>query len=236
MKFSYAAPHGRNDPIRRTILLLATTLVVGATASTSLAKKPPPAPKPGAPTVTIAVKPSPVTFGTFASVSGALSTKASGVSVQLQAQPYPYNGAFKTVATKPTTANGGYSFAVAPDRGTHYRVVAKASPDATSPVVALSVRWRVGFSVSDSTPARGVLVRFSGSIHPAHPGGTVLVQKLTSAGWKTVTHTLLRAATATYSTYSIRIRIRSSARYRTRVSGDGLRVTGTSRTRTLTVH
>lgn len=217
--------------------MVATSILVAST-SVSLAAKPAPkpVPTPGAVTLSIAATPNPVTFGTPATVSGALSSKAVGVTVELQATPYPFTDPFKTVQTKATTTRGLYAFTVAPDRRTRYRAVAKASPSVTSSEVTLSVRWRVGFNVSDSTPARGTRVRFSGSVRPAHPGGTALVQKRTSTGWKTVTRTTLRAATASYSTYSIRVRVGSSASYRVRVSSDVLRSTGTSRTRALTVH
>jgi hypothetical protein len=215
--------------MRRAILFVAlitacTIPVVGAASAQS--KKP----QHGAPS--IAVKPNPLTFGSRATVSG----KATGaVQVTLEAQAYPYDAAFVSRATKTSETNGDYAFTVAPNVSTRYRVVAKSSPTQTSSTVSLSLAWRVGLRVSTSIPSRGAKVRFSGSVAPAHVGGRALLQKLTSAGYRTVASTRLKAGSSTSSVYSLSIRIYRSGSYRVRVPGDGARIAANSRVRSLRV-
>jgi hypothetical protein len=199
------------------------------------AAKPPPKPPKGA-TLTVAVAPNPLVFGHVATVSGKLGGPSNnGITVRLQSMPYPYTGAWIARATKVTAASGAYAFSVAPDRSTRFRVATVTSPAVTSGYVALGVAWQVGLKASTSTPSRGARVRFSGAVHPAHPGGTVLLQKRTATGFKTVSRTTLRAATSSFSSYSLSIRVSSSATYRVRVPGDGAHLAGTSRSRSLTV-
>lgn len=214
----------------RALLMIVSALVVALPATVALAAKPTKS------SLTIDAKPNPVVFGSAVTVSGNLASKATGVTVSLQALPHPYTGGYSTVGTATTTANGAYSLNVTPTRGTRYRTVAKTSPDVTSPEVTVAVARRVGFIASDTTPRRGILVRFRGSVRPANAGATALIQKLTSTGWKTVVSTTLKATSTSYSSYVRRVRVSSSASYRVRVSGSGAYATGTSRVRVLTVH
>jgi hypothetical protein len=216
----------------RKILLLVTALAVTA-VPVAIAAKPPKPPRNAKLTATF--KPTTIVFGKFVTIAGSLSSKTAGVSVQLQADPFPYDGKWLTRGTKPTDAQGNVSFALAPDVNSKLRLQTAAAPKLTSAEQVVGVRWRVGLRVSDSTPSKGQSIRFSGSVHPAHVGGTALIQKRTSSGFKTVKSTVLKAATNTYSTYSTRLRIRSTGTYRVRVPGDTTHLAGTSRTRTLTV-
>ena len=84
--------------------------------------------------------------------------------------------------------------------------------------------------VSDKTPRRGQRVRFSGLVTPAHDGTAVKLQRRTRTGWKTRQTLVLAAATplngVARSTYSTRLRVRSTGRYRAVVvptDGDHLR-------------
>ena len=80
-------------------------------------------------------------------------------------------------------------------------------------------------------------MRFYGSAKPAHAGARVSIQKLTRSGvYVTVARTRLRAATPTRSTYSRRVRIRRSARYRVKVFGDADHESGRSISRRVRVH
>ncbi|HEX6389962.1 MAG TPA: hypothetical protein VFZ89_10955, partial [Solirubrobacteraceae bacterium] len=120
---------------------------------------------------------------------------------------------------------------------TRYRVVAATSPTVTSAIVTVSVAYRVGLAVSDSTPRRGTRVRFSGSVGPRKDGATAFIQKRRSDGrFVTVARATLTQATATRSAYVRRVLINRSGVYRVRVSGDASHVAGISRTRTITVH
>jgi hypothetical protein len=182
-----------------------------------------------------------ITFGQKDTLSGQLQGGgAAGVTVDLQQEPAPFTGGFKNVsgASVVTDSSGKFSFTVQPGLSTKYRAVAKASPPVTSPELTLPVRFKVTLRLSDYTPKRGQRVRFSGANAPAHDGALVYIQRRTSTGsWRTVKRASLQhAATGDLSTYSTRIRVRSSGIYRSRVLGDSQHATGTSRRKRETVH
>jgi hypothetical protein len=208
-----------------------------ACAGPALAAKPPKGGKPNA-NLTIKASATVVSFGRSFTLTGTTKNIAIGATVEVQENPYPYAGfkpAGKTGVVDPT---GGYSIAgVVPQAHTQYKVVAKASPPVESGTVFVRVGLRVAFKVGDLTPKRGALVRFAGTVAPAHDGRPVLIQKKTSTGYRTVTRTtLLDNGTAT-SKYSKKLRIRASGTYRVVAeSVDQDHDNGTSRTRTLKVH
>jgi hypothetical protein len=193
--------------------------------------------------ISIAAKPAKVVFGKQAVISGQLTgTGTAGVSVQLQGTPAPYTTGYKPIGPPVTTDGSGYySFTVAPQMTTKYRVRADTKPPTTSGETTVTVALKVGLSVSDKTPKKGQKVRFRGSVWPAHDGKTASLQRRTSSGWKTVATTTLLAGTplngVTRSTYSIRRAIKKTGRYRVFVaSGDADHVDGKSRARKLRVH
>ncbi len=209
------------------VFALAIPLMAGA-------QKPP---KPGPTDLTIGARPDAITFGQSTTVSGQLKTQdKANKPVDLQEKPAGEN-AFKTVQTKNTEQSGAYSFSVKPVKNTRYRVVAKVSPPITSGEVEVPVRFRVGLRLSDSTPAAGQRVRFSGSVLPERDGRVVYIQKRTSTGgWRGVARTTLQDAGTTRSVYSKRIRLSRDGTFRARVVRDAQNATGTSRTRTANVH
>jgi hypothetical protein len=208
-------------------------------AGPALAAKPP---KNGNPNPNLSIKTSvnTVTFGRSVTITGSLKGAGAGTSIELQQNPYPYSGGFKaTGKTTVTDAQGNYTFAgVMPQLNTQYRVEAKTSPPSQSGNALVQVRLRVSFKVSDSTPARGQMVRFSGTATPAHDGKQVLIQKKSSTGaYRTVSSTTLLDNGTASSKYSKRLKIRRSGTYRVVVvSGDQDHLNGTSRSRTLRVH
>jgi hypothetical protein len=218
--------------MRRTFLLAAAVALTTVVGGTAIAAKPP---TKGA-TLTIAVSPTPVTFGTYTGVGGAISTKQAGVALILQAQPYPFTGKWADAGTAATAADGAYTFSTLPALNTHYRVVTKDKPAVQSPESGVQVRFKVGFAVGDATPKRGARVRFRGTVRPALPNGAVYVQKHTTAGWKTVKQLTMRTGTPTSSTWSVRLRIKHNGRYRAVVMGNGALETGISRVRRIVVH
>ncbi|MFN2444339.1 MAG: hypothetical protein ABR606_01915, partial [Vicinamibacterales bacterium] len=139
-------------------LALALALAPGA-----LAAKPPDKPPPTS-AITIEAKPAIVVFSGATSLSGRLTgAKAGAVNVGLeQDSTRPYGDSYSASANTMTANNGRYAFAVKPLVNTHYRVVAQASPPVTSAATLVRVRIRVGLTLSDTTPARGTRVRFSG--------------------------------------------------------------------------
>src|SRR3954449_3302556 len=214
------------------IILLAAALAAAAVPASQAAKPPKP---PKNAKLTATVKPTAIAFGKFVTASGHLTSNTANVPVELQADPYPFDGKWVTRGTKNTDAKGDVSFALAPNLNTKLRLQTSGAPKLTSAESTVTVAWRVGLRGSDSTPRKGQSIRFSGSVHPAHVGGTALIQKRTASGFKTVKSTVLKAATSTYSSYSTRMRIRSTGTYRVRIPADASHAAGVSRSRTLTV-
>lgn len=196
--------------------------------------------KPVASALTIEAKPAIIVFSGATTLSGRLSGgKSDGVKVRLeQDATRPYGDSYTaTGSTAVTASNGRYTLAVKPLVTTRYRVVAQASPAVTSAATLVRVRIRVGLSVSDATPARGRLVRFSGSASPAHDGRMAYIQRRSATGrFITVGRTTLRDAGTTRSTYSRGLRVSRDGVYRVKVAGDGDHINGFSRLRSLTVH
>ncbi|MDQ6836231.1 MAG: fibronectin type III domain-containing protein [Actinomycetota bacterium] len=189
--------------------------------------------------VTISSLPGAVTFGHTATLSGKASGPGKGGAlVALESNPYPYTHGFKpTGATTTTSQNGTYAFTVRPRVNTRYEVMAATKTPATSAPTTVGVKVRVTIHVSTLRPFLGHLVRFFGTVTPAHNGRFAQIQRRTSTGaWRTVASTKLVAAGKvngiSISRYSRRIRIRHSGTYRVRVNPhDGNHRAGNSATR-----
>jgi hypothetical protein len=207
-------------------------------AGPAVAAKPPPKPGKTNPNLTIKASATAVTFGRTVTLSGTTKQIAAGTTVEIQQNPYPYAGFKPTGKTGVVDPSGNWSIpGIAPQVHTQYKAVAKTSPPAESAAVFVRVRLRASFSVGDSTPKKGAMVRFFGTVAPAHDGKPVLIQKRTASGYKTVARTtLLDNGTAT-SKYSKKLRIRSTGTYRVIAESiDPAIDNGTSRTRTLRIH
>jgi hypothetical protein len=195
---------------------------------------------PGGNAVTIAANPKSIAFGKASALIGqVVGPNNGGVKLTLQSRPASVAGAqFADAATGTTDVAGNDSFGVVPLVNTDYQVVAKAKPDATSPVQRVNVRWALTLKLSDSTPKRGKRVRFSGRVRPADAGASALIQRRTKTGkFRTVTTALLKpSTTAGESVYSKRLRIKRSGVYRVRIPGNGEHATATSRKRKIKVH
>ncbi|HET9103712.1 MAG TPA: fibronectin type III domain-containing protein [Solirubrobacteraceae bacterium] len=204
--------------------------------TTTAVGTPPPAAKNA---VGIGAVPGTVTYGRSAVLSGAVTgPKSGGVQVILKAQPYPFTAAFKATGAVTTSASSGrYSFTVAPRVRTRYEVLAKTPPPVTSRAITVGVRYAVGFFVSSTAVHRGARVRFSGSVRPSANGRTVLIQRRSSTGvYRTVARALLHATTSKIrSSYSTRLRIRSTGIYRVRMPAHTPYAAGNSRSRRISV-
>ena len=189
--------------------------------------------------LTIDARPNPVVFGQPTELSGRLTGgDAGGVTIRFeQDDTRPYGDDYQPTMLTATTANNGrYSLNVRPAMNTQYRAIAQSSPPLRSAARLVLVRTRVGLRLSDSTPNRGSLVRFSGSVLPAHDGRPALIQKRSPSGrFVTVARTSLRDAGAARSTYSRRARVYRDGVYRVKVPGDSDHVNGFSRTRSINV-
>jgi hypothetical protein len=179
--------------------------------------------------VTLGAPSGTITFGQLTSLSGrVLPPRPSHVTVTLQSAPSA-GGPWVDAATTASASTGAYSFPpLAPSANTYYRAL---SDGATSATVLVSVRFRVGISVSRLHPLRGTTVRFHGRVGPGQNGHRVLVQWLGPRGhWNTIKRTRLRGAGGGLSFYSVRVRIERSGRYRVVVPADSTHVRGQSAT------
>src|ERR1043165_6241159 len=185
--------------MKKISMVLAVAL---ACAGPALAAKPPKPVTPN-PNLTLKVSSTAINFGRAVTLSGTVKNIASGTTLALEQNPYPYSGFKATGKTAVVDPAGNYSIAgVVPQVHTQYQVVAKTSPPTASGTVFVRARIRVSFSVSDSTPKRGQVARFFGTATPAHDGKPVLIQKRTTSGYKTVARTVLLDDGVTTSKYS----------------------------------
>jgi hypothetical protein len=222
-------------------LALALAFVPVAAAQKPVKPAPPtPVTPPAKNAITLDAKPSTIVFSGVTTLSGRLTgPKSASTGLRLwQANTRPYGDSYKiTSVTATTDKNGRYSFGVKPLVNTSYRVVASTTPPVTSPARLVLVRIKVGINVSDRTPPRGTLVRFHGSVFPAHDGRVASIQRRTRTGsFRTVVRTRLRDAGTAKSTYSRRVRIFRDGVYRVKVAGDGDHINGFSRLKSIDVH
>ena len=132
---------------------------------------------PQAVSVTLDAKPNPVVFSGVTTLSGKITgdTKAGIVVRFEQDTTKPYGDSYTPSAVTAKTSNGGqFSASFKPSVNTQLRAIAQTSPPVTSNARLVNVRPLVGLRVSDSTPRRGSLVTFSGSVFPAHDGSARL--------------------------------------------------------------
>ena len=185
--------------------------------------------------VTVKASATTVTFGQSVTFTGQVRNAAAGTVVEVWENPHPYAGFKNTGRTGVVDPTGNYTVTgVKPQRHTQYKVVARTSPPVESAQVFVQVRLRVSLRVSDSTPRRGTRVRFYGTVSPAHAGKVVAIQRRDRTG-KFVT--VARTTTTSASTYSRRVRVRSTGVYRAVVTAaDQDHLDGTSRARTLRTH
>ena len=180
--------------------------------------------------VSITASPTTLTAGRATTIAGQVTgSRNGGVQVTLRSSS-PLPGAkFSNTATATTDATGHFRFQALPRQTTLYQVVAKTSPPVTSNAVKTRVRWAVSVRLSATTASRGGVVRFSGVVRPKHDGAVVFIQKRTATGsFSTVSKTVLRSSTGDQSSYSKKVRVRSSGTYRVKVASDSLHLTGVS--------
>jgi hypothetical protein len=173
--------------------------------------------------LSIAARPNPLVWGGATTISGQLTgaRQTAGVDVTLRQNPFPYTGGFKALATVKTDAQGRYAFTRKPKANTRYEVQAKARPNVTSATLQVRVRTKVTLRLSDSTPARGQRVRFSGSVYPAHDGRIVSLQRRTSTGrFVTVARTRARhVLSGARSSFARTVMVVAGGTYRAYVGG-----------------
>jgi hypothetical protein len=181
--------------------------------------------------VQIVGAPNPVVFGSPFFLEGTLSgTGASTHEIVLQVNPFPYLAGFRTVGNpEVTNATGGFSF---PFPGllenAQLRVVTVGKPTVVSPVLVEGVAVRISVHVR-RTHRRGY-VRLYGTVAPAEVGALVGFQRLIPGG-RTVNQggTVVKAGTASVSSFSGRLRVHRRGLYRVLVKiADGAHVSAYS--------
>jgi hypothetical protein len=181
--------------------------------------------------VQIVGAPNPVVFGNSFLVEGNLSgTGAANHAIALQANPFPYVAGFQTVGNPElTNATGGFSFPfLGLLQNAQLRVVTVGGTVVSSPVVLENVAVRVSFHAR-SAHRRGY-VRLYGAVAPAEVGALVGFQLLQPGKSVNEGGTVVKAASATVSTFSRIVRVRHPGLYRAliKVSADGAHVSNYS--------
>jgi hypothetical protein len=155
-------------------------------------------------------------------ITGTLVNGAAdaGRQVQLYERRSPFPGTWAVLQEGTAGADGSYSFSVVPVRKAYYSIVAPATATAgreASPGLLVTVRRKVSVKVSDRTPRKNQLVRFSGFISPSYPLGpssVATLQRRDRAGaFANVRAVLLKAAGA-YTSYRVRVHVRLPGFYR----------------------
>jgi hypothetical protein len=155
-------------------------------------------------------------------ISGTLVNGAAdaGRQVQLYERRSPFPGTWAVLQEGAAGADGSYSFSVVPVRKAYYSVVAPATATAgreASPGLLVTVRRKVSIKVSDRTPRKNELVRFSGFISPPYPlgpGAVATLQRRDKSGAFTNVKAALLKAAGDFTSYRVRIRLKSPGVYR----------------------
>jgi hypothetical protein len=160
--------------------------------------------------------------GAPVAISGTLVNGATdaGRQVQLYERRAPFPGTWAVLQEGVAGPDGSYTFSVTPPRKAYYSVVAPATASAVrqaSPGFLVAVRRKVSIKVSDRTPRKNQLVRFSGFISPSYPLGpssvATLQRRTTTGAFANVKAVLLKAA-GDYTSYRARVHVRRAGAYR----------------------
>ena len=163
--------------------------------------------------------------GAPVAVTGTLVNGAAdaGRQVQLYERRAPFPGTWAVLQEATAGADGSYSFSVVPVRKAYYSIVAPATATAgreASPGLLVTVRRKISIKVSDRTPRKNQLLRFSGFISPSYPVGPGAVATLQrrdkNGAFNNVKAALLKAA-GQFTSYRVRVRVKSAGVYRVAV-------------------
>jgi hypothetical protein len=188
--------------------------------------------------VRIEIKPTVVTVGAGANVSGGLQGSAPGNKpLLLQGAEFPFQ-AFGERARGGSDRQGRYHFRVSPRVNTRFQVISTTAPPVASQIVSLTVKQKVDARVSDTTPRKRGRIYFSGDVTPARPGAVVYIQRqsVNTGRFRTISRTLLVDAGPDRSSFRKKVRITRSAVYAVRVRGTDQNAQGFSGPIPLRVH
>jgi hypothetical protein len=176
----------------------------------------------------------PVGYGAGVDLFGVLAGSGNaGRTIRVQADVFPFDGAWTDVASGRTDATGAYRINVTPLlSSTMFRTVADTSPAVTSQPITVGVRLETSLRVSTKHVRRGHHVRFSGHVTPVSPGAAISIQNRRNGRWVTIA----RTRTGGSSAFSRRVRIHRTGKYRAVArAADGAHVMGTSSSRYIRV-
>lgn len=178
-----------------------------------------PAAAAGPEAITIEASDSRLTHGDELILTGEVSPRRAGRTVELQYKPP--RGEYDTVNEKTTDDDGDYRFKVVPEHSGHFRAVAiddSGGEDVESERVAVEVAATVSARAKQHT-LRGTPVDVHGRLRPAGAGRTVVIQRRKRGDWERVAS----ATTARDGAYSVRWEPPiGSYRIRARFRGDDL--------------
>jgi hypothetical protein len=219
-----------------TVTALAAALGLSAGAAAAPRKPGDQNPKPNDQNRRITINASPlvVNFGAPLNLTGDLKgpTRAHQ-TVILQRDRYPYGDRFQTISSTHTDNDGAYRFSRVADVDANYRV-RSGSEHAD---VAARVHSVLGMWTTTTTPRRGQLVRFSGTVTPAHNGRLIRVQRRTGSGaFVTVRTMSLVPTTGNRSFFTGLVRVFLTGTYRAVLYYDGDHLTSYSPDRRLVAH
>lgn len=155
-------------------------------------------------TLSSAVSPATIVYGRSTAVTGRLTNAGSSTGIADQPvdlQRRTSAGAWITVATSQTAADGGVRFARSPSYTQVFRLRhpgGAATTAATSPARTVSVRHSLTARLSRTAVRVGRSVTVRGAVGPAHPGARVYLQRWSSGAWRQVTSTKL-SSSSTYA-------------------------------------
>jgi hypothetical protein len=160
--------------------------------------------------------------GAPVAISGTLVNGAAdaGRQVQLYERRAPFPGTWAVLQESTAGADGSYSFSVVPVLKAYYSVVAPATATAgreASAGLLVTVRRRVSIKVSDRTPRKNQLVRFSGFISPLYPlgpGAVATLQRRDKTGAFTNLKAALLKAAGNFTSYRVRVHVKTPGVYR----------------------
>jgi hypothetical protein len=140
----------------------------------------------------------------------------SGVNLVVQAQPYPYTGAFATVLEGKSGSNGSYSLRLGNNlKNTKIRVLTSGSSVVVSPVTTLYVQTRVGLTIKKKGSKRV----FTGTVRPKlGSSARAKIQRKSGKKWITVRTLKLTTQSSASSRYTTTLSRRKNTSYRVQVS------------------
>lgn len=174
--------------------------------------------------LTATASPAAVVYGGAATISGALTDDAGGVSgaaLELVGRPAGTAGEWTPAGAAITGAGGAFSFRVAPLASTEYQVRYPAG--VATPEALADVRVAVQPRVTVSFPAGlwlGQSVFLRGTVEPAYPEGTpVSIERKVDGRWQAFVGTSLDAASrfdcrwtpTEFGYYRLRARVEADA-------------------------